>query len=58
MVVPYRYGLIAWMKKTLNIDPKLLAETKEACGAAAARRQSGWDRRRWCAMPLTSGRVR
>ncbi len=31
--MPYRYGTIICMKKTLHIDPKLLKEAKEACGA-------------------------
>jgi len=31
---PYRYGIIIWVKKTLNIDDKLFHEAKLACGAA------------------------
>lgn len=30
---PYQYGKDVWMKKTLNIDDRLLAEAKLACGA-------------------------
>ena len=30
----YPYGTLAWMKKTLNIDDRLLAEAKLASGAA------------------------
>jgi Arc/MetJ family transcription regulator len=30
----YRYGKMCCMKKTLNIDEKLLQQAKEACGAA------------------------
>jgi Arc/MetJ family transcription regulator len=32
--MPYQYGTIVCMKKTLNIDDKLLRDAKEACGAA------------------------
>jgi hypothetical protein len=31
---PYLYGTIACMKKTFNVDDKLLREAKVACGAA------------------------
>jgi Arc/MetJ family transcription regulator len=31
--LPYIYGTIGCMKKTLNIDEELLREAKEACGA-------------------------
>ena len=34
MFLPYRYGIIVCMKKTLHIDEKLLSEPKLACGAA------------------------
>ena len=34
MFLPYRYGIIICMKKTLHIDEKLLSEAKLACGAA------------------------
>ena len=34
MFLPYRYGIIICMKKTLHIDEKLLSETKLASGAA------------------------
>jgi Arc/MetJ family transcription regulator len=30
---PYSYGIIIWMKKTLHIDDKLLAEARRACAA-------------------------
>jgi Arc/MetJ family transcription regulator len=33
MNLPYIYGMIGCMKKTLNIDEELLKEAKEACGA-------------------------
>jgi hypothetical protein len=29
----YEYGIIVHVKKTLNIDPKLLKDAKAACGA-------------------------
>jgi Bacterial antitoxin of type II TA system, VapB len=32
--MPYRYGIIVHMKKTLHIDQALLDEAKAACGAA------------------------
>ena len=32
--MPYAYGIIVHMKKTLHIDEGLLKEAKEACGAA------------------------
>lgn len=31
--MPYRYGKIGGMKKTLHIDEALLREAREACGA-------------------------
>jgi len=31
--MPYQYGIIVHMKKTLHIDHELLAEAKTACGA-------------------------
>src|SRR5262249_57473664 len=34
LFVPYRYGIIICMKKTLHIDEKLLSEAKLASGAA------------------------
>ena len=33
MIVPYTYGNIGCMKKTLNIDENTLQEAKAACGA-------------------------
>ncbi len=30
---PYKYGMLVCMKKTLNIDDKLLRDAKTACGA-------------------------
>ncbi len=30
---PYKYGIIVWVKKTLNIDDQLFKEAKAACGA-------------------------
>jgi len=32
--MPYEYGIIVHMKKTLHIDHKLLAEARSACGAS------------------------
>jgi hypothetical protein len=32
--LPYVYGIIGGMKKTLNIDEELLKEAKESCGAS------------------------
>ena len=34
LFLPYRYGIIICMKKTLHIDEKLLSEAKLASGAA------------------------
>jgi len=31
--MPYLYGIIVHMKKTLNIDDKLFEQAKAACGA-------------------------
>ena len=31
--MPYTYGIIVWMKKTLHIDERLLREAKSASGA-------------------------
>lgn len=31
--MPYRYGIIVWVKKTFNIDDELFREAKAACGA-------------------------
>jgi Bacterial antitoxin of type II TA system, VapB len=31
--MPYRYGIIVHMKKTLNIDEVLFEQAKAACGA-------------------------
>jgi len=31
--MPYTYGIIVWMKKTLHIDEHLLREAKSASGA-------------------------
>jgi Arc/MetJ family transcription regulator len=31
--LPYRYGIIVWMKKTLHIDERLLRDAKSASGA-------------------------
>jgi hypothetical protein len=31
---PYTYGIIVWMKKTLNIDEKLLRDARTAAGAS------------------------
>lgn len=33
LIMPYAYGTIIWMKKTLNIDDDLFREAKAACGA-------------------------
>lgn len=32
--MPYKYGIISYMKKTFNLDDSLFAEAKAACGAA------------------------
>lgn len=32
--MPYSYGTKVWMKKTLHIDHRLLADARRACGAA------------------------
>ena len=31
--MPYPYGILVWMKKTMHIDQALLQEAKAACGA-------------------------
>jgi Arc/MetJ family transcription regulator len=31
--VPYQYGIIVWMKKTLHIDDRLLREARTVSGA-------------------------
>jgi hypothetical protein len=31
--MPYRYGIIVWMKKTLHIDERLLRDARSASGA-------------------------
>jgi hypothetical protein len=36
LIKPYRYGIIICMKKTFNIDAKLLKQAREACGASTA----------------------
>ncbi len=33
LILPYMYGIIVHMKKTLNIDETLFEQAKAACGA-------------------------
>ena len=32
-LMPYKYAILVWMKKTLHIDERLLREAKSASGA-------------------------